>query len=258
MLLLVLKNALAQKTIYQTTGFWFKSDVNQILDNSKWGLGLDFVYRTKNELNQGSPFSSLLRKSFRPWVHYQISDKARLSISPLGYLYTNNYVGKPADFNQLPYHELRTTIQFVHHHKQLGGRVMHTWRYRYEMRWQEQFVPLSYRYVNRFRVRYSLRVGLNSSDISANRTLYATLSDEIGVNFGKNVVYNTFSQNRLYIGLGYRFLTAARIELRYFDRFGSRSTGFEFDNNRGIMLGLYIDQVTLFGTKDIIKVRYFD
>jgi hypothetical protein len=68
-----------------------------------------------------------------------------------------------------------------------------------------------------------------------------------------------FNQNRLYIGMGYRFLTAARVELRYVNRFRSRGgTGFEYDLDRGIMLGIYIDQLSLLGTKDILKVRYFD
>jgi hypothetical protein len=84
------------------------------------------------------------------------------------------------------------------------------------------------------------------------------VSDEIGLNFGKNVPY-IFNQNRFYAGVGYRFLTAARVELRYVDRFRTRgATGYEYDLDRGVMLGIYIDQISLFGTKDILKIRYFD
>lgn len=246
------------KVIYKHNSFWSKTEVNQIFNESKWGIGFDFVYRTKNELDQGSLFTSMLRESYRPWVHYQFSQNARLSVSPVGYMRTSDYIGKPVDYQRPLYQEFRTTVQFFHHVKQAEGRVMHTWRYRYEMRWQERPLTDDYRYFNRFRLRYRVRVGLNSTDFYANRTLYASLSDEIGINFGKNVTY-IFNQNRLYIGMGYRFLTSARVELRYVNRFRSRgSTGFEYDLDRGIMLGIYIDQLSLLGTKDILKVRYFD
>ncbi|MFN3841401.1 MAG: DUF2490 domain-containing protein [Cyclobacteriaceae bacterium] len=246
------------KEIYKHNSFWSKTEVNEVFEESKWGLGFDFVFRTKNELGEGSRFTSMLRQSYRPWVHYQFSQNARLSVSPIGYMQTQDYIGKPSDYLRPSYREFRTTIQFFHHFKQADGRIMHTWRYRYEMRWQEQPLTDEYRYSNRFRLRYRVRVGLNSSDFYANRTLYTSLSNEIGINFGKNVTY-MFNQNRLYIGMGYRFLTAARVELRYVNRLRSRGgTGFEYDLDRGIMLGLYIDQLSLLGTKDILKVRYFD
>jgi len=246
------------KVIYNHKTFWSKTEVNEIFDNSKLGVGFDFVYRTKNELGEGSRFTSLMRASYRPWIHYQFSPYARFSLSPIGYMETEEYIGKPEDYLRPPYHEIRTTFQFFHHLKQAQGRVMHTWRYRYELRWQEQPLLDDYRYFTRFRFRYRIRVGLNSSDFYANKTLYAAVSNEIGLNMGKNVVLNTFNQNRLYIGMGYRFLTAARVELRYVDRFRTRGTGFEFDSDKGIMLGIYIDQVSLLGTKDILKVRFFD
>lgn len=247
-----------RKVVYNTSSFWSKTELNQIFNDSPWGVGFDFVYRTKNEMGEGSRFASMLRESYRPWVHYQFSTNARFSISPIGFMRTNDYIGKPSDYLRPIYSEYRTTFQFFHHFKQANGRIMHTWRYRYEMRWQERPVMDDFRYFNRFRLRYRIRVGLNSADFYANKTLYVAVSDEIGLNFGKNVPY-IFNQNRFYAGVGYRFLTAARVELRYVDRFRTRgATGYEYDLDRGVMLGIYIDQVSLFGTKDILKIRYFD
>lgn len=247
-----------QKTVYNSSSFWSKTEVNEIFNNSNWGVGFDFVYRTKNELGEGSRFTSMLRESYRPWVHYQFSANARFSISPFGYMRTGEYIAKPSDYLRPVYEEYRTTVQFFHHLKQANGRIMHTWRYRYELRWQEVPGADDYRHFSRFRFRYRIRVGLNSTDFYANKTLYAAFSNEIGINYGKEVPF-MFNQNRFYAGLGYRFLTAARVELRYVDRLRSRgSTGFEYDLDRGIMIGLYVDQVSLFGTKDILKVRFFD
>ncbi len=247
-----------QKTVYPHSVFWHKTEINEFF-NDKWGVGVDFVYRSKNELNNGSMFDSHMRTSIRPWVNYQFSKNARLSLSPLGYMYTNEYIGKPEDFDRTPYHELRTTLQFFHHYKHDNGKFMHTWRYRYELRWQEQANSDQYRFLTRFRLRYRLRYMINTNDFYENNTLYAAASNEIGLNIGKNVLYNTFNQNRVYLGLGYRFFNAARVELRYVDRFRTRgATGIEFDQGKGFMLGFYIDELSGLWKKNSQKVRYSD
>jgi hypothetical protein len=248
------------KVTFPHSVFWSKTEVNEIFKNG-FGVGADFVYRRKNELGQGSMFDARLRESFRPWVHYQFSPYARFSFSPIGYMYTHEYVSNEEDLDRAPYHELRTTFQFFHHHKQLKGKLMHTWRYRYEMRWQEISGSSDYRYFNRFRFRYRIRYVINGNDFYANNTFYLAVSDEIGLNFGKNVYLNTFNQNRLYIGAGMRFFNGARVELRYVNRIRTRgATGYEFDNGQGFMIGIYIDQISVLGLgkKDAQPVRFVD
>ncbi len=251
-------SAQESKIIYPHQVFWHKTEVNEFF-NENWGVGADFVYRSKNELNSGSMFDSHLRTSIRPWVNYQFNQNARLSISPLGYMYTNEYIGKEEDYLRAPYHELRTTFQFFHHLKHDNGKWMHTWRYRYELRWQEQENSDDYRFLTRFRFRYRLRYMINSNNFYENNTLYAAVSNEIGLNMGKNVTYNTFNQNRLYVGIGYRFLNAARLEVRYVDRFRTRgATGIEFDHGRGLMIGFYIDQLSGLWKTQEQGVRFSD
>jgi len=248
------------KVTYPHSVFWTKTEINEIFKN-KFGVGVDFVYRRKNEQNQGSMFDVRQRESFRPWVHYQFSPYARFSFSPIGYMYTHEYVANEEDLLREPYHELRTTFQFFHHHKQLKGKLMHTWRYRYEMRWQEIAGSTDYRYFNRFRFRYRIRYVINGNDFYANNTFYLAISDEIGLNFGKNVYLNTFNQNRLYIGAGMRFFNGARVELRYVNRIRTRgATGYEFDNGQGFMVGIYIDQISVLGLgkKGVQPVRFVD
>ncbi len=248
-----------RKEIFSHSSFWSKMEINDISDGGHWGWGVDGIVRRKNELGEGSIFRSPMRESVRPWVHYQFSQNARFSLSPLGYMNTNEYVGVPEDRERDPYHELRTTAQFFHHYKQLDGRMMHTWRYRYELRWQERPGEDAYRYTNRFRFRYRARLGLNSNDFYSNGIIYAMVSNEINLNTGREVVWNTFNQNRVYAGVGMRFLTSARAELRYVDRFRTRgATGFQFDHDRGLMLAVYVDQLRGLGSRDIPRVRFFD
>jgi hypothetical protein len=247
------------KVVYPTETFWSKLEINDFGESGKWGWGLDGIIRRKNEFGEGSIFMSPLRESIRPWVHYQFSPLARLSISPLGYMNTTEYVAKPEDMLRPPYHELRTTLQFFHHQKVAKGRIMHTWRYRYEFRWQERPGTDEYRYTNRFRFRYRIRYMLNTTDFYENKTLYLMASDELGINIGENVVWNTFNQNRLYVGVGMRFLTAVRAELRYVDRLRTRgATGYEFDLDRGLMVCVYVDMLRRVGSKDIPIVRFVD
>jgi len=248
-----------RKVVYPHEVFWSKVEINDIFDNGKWGWGVDGVYRRKNEEGRGGMFDAPLRESVRPWVHYQFSPNARFSVSPLGYMHTTEYVANPEDREREPYHELRTTLQFFHHHKQLDGRLMHTWRYRYELRWQEQAGRDDYRYTNRFRFRYRARYMLNSDNFYEDGTVYLMASNEIGLNLGRPVVLNTFNQNRLYAGVGVRFLNSVRAEARYVDRIRTRgSTGFEFDHGRGLMLAVYIDQLRNVGKKDIPSVRFVE
>jgi hypothetical protein len=248
----------SQKVVYPHAVFWNKTEINEIFDN-KWGVGLDFVLRTKSGLNNNNPFSKRLRESIRPWIHYQTSDYSRLSFSPIGYMYTHEYEGKISDLAREPYAELRTTLQFFNHVKHFNGKLMHTWRYRYELRLQNPFTD-NERLFSRFRFRYRIRYMINGNNFYENKTWYAAVSNEIGLNFGKPIVYNIFNQNRLYVGVGVRLKNTLRLELRYVNRYRTRgATGFEFDNGQGIMLGIYLDGIRGFGKEaDEHKIQYTD
>lgn len=247
-------SAWSQKVVYPHNVFWSKIEVVELDKDQRFGIGADLVYRRKSGLDGGSMFAEPLRTSIRPWLIYQFDENSRLSISPIGYMRTHEYLGKSEDLLRLPYTEWRTTVQYFHHLKPANHRFMHTWRYRYEARWQEQPATDSWRYFNRFRIRYRLRYTLLGDDFYQNNNIYLTASNEIGLNFGKNVVWNTFNQNRFYLGVGHRFLNKARVELRYVDRFRTRgATGFEFDHGRGLMFTLFVDQLDGLG-----RVRYSD
>lgn len=247
-----------KKVTYPHAVLWSKVEVAEIFENSNFGIGLDLIHRRSNEFNSGTMFDRHIRTSIRPWVHYQFGPYARFSFSPLGYLYSNSLVGNMDDFDRTPFHELRTTFQFFHHTNHFKGRLMHTWRYRYELRNQHQPASDSYHFFQRFRFRYRLRYMINTPDFYTPGTIYAMAANEIGINFGKNVILNSFNQNRLYIGIGARVLNAMRVELRYVNVFQSRRSGFEFDNGQGIMLALNIDQYTYIGRRYTKPIKYTD
>lgn len=246
------------KTVYHHQTLWTKAEVNDFDATGRWGWGVDAILRRKNELGQGFIAAEPMRESLRPWLHYQVTPSARLSISPIGYMHTTDYVGVETDRDRARTREYRTTFQFFHHHKQLSGRLMHTWRYRYELRWQGQEGENDLRYFNRVRVMYRTRFALNSPDIYQDGTVYLMAQSELGLNAGRQITTNFFNQHRMYLGIGRRVLNSARIELRYVDRFRSRGGApYEFDHDHGLMLTFGIDQLRLLGSKDI-PVRLID
>jgi hypothetical protein len=171
---------------------------------------------------------------------------------------TDDYVARPEDFLRPIVHEYRTTLQFFHHLKMLDGRLMHTWRYRYELRWQQREGSEDIRFLQRFRLRYRLRVMLNKTNFYEDGVWYAMASNEIAFNFGKSVPY-MFNQNRIYAGIGTRFLNSVRVELRYVNQFRTRaSVGYEYDDAHGIMVGLYLDQISRVRRKAAQPVRLYN
>jgi hypothetical protein len=246
-----------EKIIYPHKSFWSKTEATQIFEN-KWGLGIDYIFRSNNEMNKGSIFSKWHRHSIRPWVHYQFDKNLRISISPIGFFSTQEYFAKPEDYNRQTYQELRTTLQVLHHHKMMGEKFTHTFRHWYEFRYRNPFDQENYFAFSRYRMRYRLRYLINKDYYNENKVVYAYASNEVMINYGRKIVYNMFSQNRIQLAVGYRIHPSTRLEFRYMNRFRSRPSGFEYDNTQATMLCLFVDQVSSLFGKEIRPVKYFD
>jgi len=258
-ILLLVSNKLfgQEKVVFSNRAFWSKSEVTQIFENN-WGLGLDYIFRSTNTLNRGSIFDNWHRHSFRPWIHYQFDKNLRVSVSPIGYFGTQEYFAKEDDFLRKPYQELRTTFQVLHHHKMLGERFTHTFRHWFEIRYRNPFEAENYFAFTRYRMLYRIRYLLNKDYYNEKNVIYTYLSNEIMVNYGSNIVYNMFSQNRIQLALGFRVHNSTRLELRYMNRYRSRTTGFEYDNTQALMLCLFVDQFSSMFGKEVRPVKYFD
>lgn len=69
--------------------------------------------------------------------------------------------------------------------------------------------------------------------------LKAILYDEIMINAGKKVVYNTFDQNRVYASLQYGINSAVAVELGYMNSFQQRATGVDYFDRNIIRLSIF-------------------
>ncbi len=72
-----------------------------------------------------------------------------------------------------------------------------------------------------------------------NQYLKAILYDEIMINAGKNVVYNTLDQNRIYASLQYGISSSAAVELGYMNSFQQRATGVDYFDRNIIRFSIY-------------------
>lgn len=78
-----------------------------------------------------------------------------------------------------------------------------------------------------------------------NQNLKAIVYDELMINGGKNVVYNTFDQNRIYAGLQYGVNKNIAFELGYLNSFQQRATGVDYFD-RDIIRFTFFHKINLY------------
>jgi hypothetical protein len=207
-------------------------------ENTKWAWEADVVYRRQSELGQSNFWSEPLRLSFRPWIAYQFTKMTRVSFNPIGIFNSAPRFPLETDLERSFEREVRTTLQINNY--AYYGRLNFTHRMRFESRWRgidNEDVKHNFR----FRYRIRLRTPLNTDYFYANNTLYISNYHEVHVEFGKDYGTNYFSQNRNFIGLGYRFWDWTRVELGYLFQVNTRGNNYQMDVTRGPMFYIFFD-----------------
>ncbi|MDR6563645.1 MULTISPECIES: DUF2490 domain-containing protein [unclassified Arcicella] len=181
----------------------------------------------------GNPYNNLNQHVFRPWVHYQFNPNVRFSLMPLGWIGSNRFAeGAPSAF----FSEIRVSPQVML--TQNLGRVRIDHRLRYEFRWfgknqavnDKSFIYggdfSTTTYKERFRYQIKVTVPINHAKMD-DKTLYAQTYNELFINTGEQVGNtNLLDQNRVLIGLGYKFNKFLAIEAGYMQQ-----TIFKFNNS---------------------------
>ena len=119
------------------------------------------------------------------------------------------------------------------------GKTGFLHRIRNEQRWHEVLNEEGevdrIRFSNRVRFLFSL-----SFQIFQKETLpKLVVSDEILFHFGKEIVYNTFDQNRLFIGINHRLNPSWSFDFGYMSVFQQRYSGYQYDHNHTLRLFFY-------------------
>jgi hypothetical protein len=119
------------------------------------------------------------------------------------------------------------------------GNVNLLQRIRNEQRWQQIIIDDKpsgkWRFTNR--VRYLISATI---PISKNKWVpRPVIAEEILFHFGKPVVYNTFDQNRIFLGIRQQVTEALSFDAGYMNVYQQKFTGFQYDMNHTIRLFFY-------------------
>jgi Protein of unknown function (DUF2490) len=122
-----------------------------------------------------------------------------------------------------PFQEISTNQSF-------GKRVALSYRFRLDERFisKNNGTVLSDGSDFNFRFRFRPQLNINLSKLESKTPTNLKISDELMVNFGGDILYNRFDQNRVYLGLEKVLSKNFSLELGYLHWYQQRNTGKDF------------------------------
>lgn len=200
--------------------------------SDKMGLHAEVQWR------RSDVFSENQQLLLRTGLEYFARPDVRLTI---GYGFIETY----------PYGEFAVPRSFPEHRiwqqllvQQELGKIKLAHRYRLEQRMIGNATTGQFengRYENRMRYMAKATVNITNGE----HPIFAALYDEVFVNFGKDVGYNIFDQNRLYGAVGYTISPNFKMELGYLYQLvqlrslDATSLNNRIENNHTIQIALF-------------------
>jgi hypothetical protein len=226
LMLLGLHHAFSQTKEFETHEQLWLGYFNQIRLTSKSGIWAEGQLRLTDQFIK-EPSLSILRFGY---THY-LTDQSRVTA---GYAYVTQYtsalnIPEHRPWQQIQWYEKKnwfTSMQWI----------------RLEERYREKVVAgeLTGEYNFNFRARYclSLTIPLKGKQV-APKVPFAFVSNEVLINFGKNIVNNYFDQNRLFAGLGYQINAHLNAQAGYLYVFQQLPEGNKYININAIRLYVF-------------------
>lgn len=209
------KGVLAQKHTQKLEQVW-TAYFNQTRFSNKWGMWLDVQLRTKEDF-----FNHFSQFLVRPGITYYVNDNVRLTA---GYAHFWFY---PADNHSKitqPENRLWQQVQWFTKYKR--NRTVQALRL--EERYRRKILndsTLASGYTFNYRLRYNFSWQIPLSKEVEKGSWSFVLGNEVFVNFGKQITYNYFDQNRFFTGLAYNPSTTDYLQFGYMNIFQQLATG---------------------------------
>jgi hypothetical protein len=192
----------------------------------RWGLMADFHIRRNNFVADPSFYFVRLGPNY--WIRDNMSVSAG---------YAHLWLAPPQDGLKTWSNEHRIYQQFVWSSR--PGKVSMLQRLRNEQRWQQKIAnderTGEWRFTNRFRYLLSFTIPLSPNPKKPS----LVLADEILLQAGKEVIYNPFDQNRIFIGIRQNLSRGFSYDFGYMNVFQQKYSGYEYDMNHTIRLFFY-------------------
>jgi hypothetical protein len=209
------KTVFAQKQTQKLQQIW-TSYSNQTRFSNRWGVWFDVHLRTKDDFVE-----DLSQLIIRPALTYYVNDATKLSA---GYAYIRIY---PVDGHTKvtqPEHRLWQQIQW---NTKYGRNRTMQW-FRLEERFRRKIQndsTLADGYGFNFRMRYNILWQIPLSRQIEKGAFSFILNDELHINFGKQITYNYFDQNRFFLGFAYHTNETDNLQFGYLSVFQQLQAG---------------------------------
>jgi Protein of unknown function (DUF2490) len=216
------------KSVHHRDQTWF-AYFNQTRLTNKFGLWLDVHYRqTDNFIER--PFQLLIR----PALTYFIKDNLRVNA---GYTFVNHFPAKGFDTSR-PEH--RAWQQVWWNQKYTGLTTLQWLRFeqRFNRKIANDVLQDGYNIGYRLRYNFTFFIPLKGKEMAA-KTPFVAIANEVFFNIGDRVVYNTFDQNRFFVGLGYQFTSHLNAQLGYMNVFQQEASGSNYLSTNTIRLFVF-------------------
>jgi hypothetical protein len=217
----IASKSFAQKQSTESKQIWL-GYLNQTRLSEKWGLWLDLHLRTKDDFT-----NNLSQSIIRPGITYYATSNTKLTA---GYAYVNHF---PADNHaniSQPEHRAWQQVQWHNNHPKL--RLMQWVRLEEKLRHKiKNNDELAEGYGYNWKMRYNILVAAPlSKNAFAPKTFSFVVNDEVHVNFGKQIVYNYFDQNRFFVGFAYHVNKSDNLQFGYMNLFQQLPAGNQYKN----------------------------
>lgn len=206
------------KNVKKSSQRWIQY-YNQSKIGNKWTWSTDGGFRWNTLLNNPSQY--IVRTAFG----YQLNNTMKISagFAHLGF-YTSEKLSKI---------EFRPYQEFAINNKYKNLVILH--RFRVEERYFKNVVhgDIQHGHTFNFRFRYQCMLNikiLKLSSANPDKALAINLGDEIFINAGKKIVYNTFDQNRFLIGPSISFSKNLSVGLTYNRQFSSANAANSYNH----------------------------
>ena len=224
-----------RKTVQQSS-IWLVTAGNVRL-HRVFGIQGDAIVRL-------SDFKANQQHEFHLAADLYVND--HLIITPLGYGYFLNYIygGQPAAVRQNE-HRLWQQIVYKTNIHRVGLQI----RLRAEEDWKEKKIKNTdgryyldgYTFKPRLRPRFMVNVALNHHSMSAPKTVYLSMWQEMYIAVGPKVTYHLPEENRAYVGVGYKATKWASIGMGYMHQLIIRSNGAQAESNHTMVVQAVFD-----------------
>ncbi|MGV3588521.1 MAG: DUF2490 domain-containing protein [Adhaeribacter sp.] len=202
---------------------------NQTRLSDKFSLWLDVHARRNDFLDRWA------QTIVRPGLTYHISDHTRFTA---GYAYVSSWPASETEKTIRPEHRPWQQINWSGRSRKLQTNQWVRLEERFNRNIANDKLQDGYHFNFRARYMIALMVPLKG-DVIEQGVPFLVLNDEVHVNFGKEILYNYFDQNRLFAGIGYPFAKNLNAQLGYMQVFQQLPAGNRFFKTHALRLFVF-------------------